>query len=69
MEPRNYIIRDFTDGFKGYWIHEVPLSTTWPKGFYFDGRGPEFATKYASDEQARRVANRLEITEYVLEII
>lgn len=50
---------DIEKGFDGYnWI-EVPNCPAWPKGGYFDGRGQQYATVFATREIAEERAKQI----------
>lgn len=51
-----YSIRNFKDGYRGYWLSECPGSSTWKHGFYWDGVGPHHATTYTTHIQAKEAA-------------
>ncbi|MCK9587750.1 MAG: hypothetical protein M0Q93_00120 [Terrimicrobiaceae bacterium] len=51
-----YSIRDFKDGYRGYWLSECPDSPVWKHGFYWDGVGAHHATQYSSFIQAKEAA-------------
>jgi len=60
--PIYYSIRDFKNGYRGYWLNEQPDSEAWKLGFFWDGRGPEKATQYpnkvSAEEAAQHFVNR-----------
>jgi len=54
--PIYYSIRDFKNGYRGYWLSEQPDSQVWAHGFFWDGRGPHKATQYHAAEAAKEAA-------------
>ncbi|MCK9587802.1 MAG: hypothetical protein M0Q93_00400 [Terrimicrobiaceae bacterium] len=51
-----YSIRNFKDGYRGYWLSECPGSSTWKHGYYWDGVGPHHATTYPTRVSAQEAA-------------
>jgi len=69
-----YSIRNFKDGYRGYWLSECPNSPSWKHGFYWDGVSPHHATTYSTkvcaQEAAQHFINRdaLKEDEFFLEV-
>lgn len=47
-----FSLRDYADGYRGYWLNEQPDSEVWKLGYFWDGCGPERATRYATLDSA-----------------